>query len=135
MRDIPTVLDLVGKTPIVRLPAVQPRGGARLLAKLEYLNPGGSIKDRIALPMIEAAEREGLLGPGGTIVEPTSGNTGVGLAIAAARRGLPVHLRDARQDGAREDLAPARLRGRGRHLPHQCGARRPPRATTRSRGG
>jgi cystathionine beta-synthase len=87
MRDIPTVLELVGRTPIVRLPALQPRGGARLLAKLEYLNPGGSIKDRIALPMIEAAEREGLLGPGGTIVEPTSGNTGVGLAMVAARRG------------------------------------------------
>src|SRR5207249_10166208 len=58
-----------------------------LLAKLEYLNPGGSVKDRIGLPMIEAAEREGRLRPGGTIVEPASGNTGVGLAIAAAIRG------------------------------------------------
>jgi cystathionine beta-synthase len=87
MREFPTVLDLVGHTPIIRLPKLQPLGGARLLAKLEYLNPGGSIKDRIGLPMIEAAERDGLLKPGGTIVEPTSGNTGVGLAMVAAQRG------------------------------------------------
>jgi cystathionine beta-synthase len=87
VREFPTILDLVGGTPIVRLPALQPPGGARVLAKLEYLNPGGSIKDRIGLPMIEAAEREGLLRPGGTIVEPTSGNTGVGLAQVAAQRG------------------------------------------------
>jgi len=80
VRDFPTILDLVGGTPIIRLPQMQPRGAARVLAKLEYLNPGGSIKDRIGLPMIEAAERDGLLRPGGTIVEPTSGNTGVGLA-------------------------------------------------------
>jgi cystathionine beta-synthase len=87
VREFPTILDLVGGTPIVRLPRMQPRGCARVLAKLEYLNPGGSIKDRIGLPMIEAAEREGLLRPGGTIVEPTSGNTGVGLAQVAAQRG------------------------------------------------
>src|SRR5690349_18663628 len=87
MREFPTVLDLIGNTPIVRLPALQPPGGARLLAKLEYLNPGGSIKDRIGPPMIEAAEREGLLRPGGTIVEPTSGNTGVGLAMVAVQKG------------------------------------------------
>jgi cystathionine beta-synthase len=86
-RDYPTVLDLVGGTPIVRLDALSPPGGPQLLAKLEYLNPGGSVKDRIGLAMIEAAEREGKLKPGGTIVEPTSGNTGVGLAIAAARKG------------------------------------------------
>ena len=85
--DFPTVLELVGTTPIVRLPKLSPRGGAEILAKLEYLNPGGSVKDRIGLPMIEAAEREGKLRPGGTIVEPTSGNTGVGLAIAAAVKG------------------------------------------------
>jgi cystathionine beta-synthase len=83
----PTILDLVGATPIVRLDKLTPRGGAQLIAKLEYLNPGGSVKDRIGLPMIEAAEREGKLKPGGTIVEPTSGNTGVGLAIAAAIKG------------------------------------------------
>src|SRR5947208_362770 len=86
-RDYPTILDLVGNTPIVRLDKLSPPGGARILAKLEYLNPGGSLKDRIGLSMIEAAERDGLLKPGGTIVEPTSGNTGVGLALAAAQKG------------------------------------------------
>jgi cystathionine beta-synthase len=86
-REYPTVLDLVGGTPIVRLDRLSPPGGARILAKLEYLNPGGSVKDRIGMAMIEAAERAGTLKPGGTIVEPTSGNTGVGLAIAAARKG------------------------------------------------
>ena len=85
--EYPTILELVGSTPIVRLDKLSPRGGAQLLAKLEYLNPGGSVKDRIGLSMIEAAERDGLLKPGGTIVEPTSGNTGVGLAIAAAIKG------------------------------------------------
>jgi cystathionine beta-synthase len=86
-RVYPTILELVGATPIVRLDKLTPRGGAEILAKLEYLNPGGSVKDRIGPPMIEAAEREGKLKPGGTIVEPTSGNTGVGLAIAAAVKG------------------------------------------------
>ena len=81
------MLELVGATPVVRLDKLSPYGGAQILAKLEYLNPGGSVKDRIGLPMIEAAEREGRLKPGGTIVEPTSGNTGVGLAIAAAIKG------------------------------------------------
>jgi cystathionine beta-synthase len=85
--DFPTILELVGATPIVRLDKLSPPGGAQILAKLEYLNPGGSVKDRIGLPMIEAAEREGKLRPGGTIVEPTSGNTGVGLAIGAAVKG------------------------------------------------
>jgi cystathionine beta-synthase len=83
----PTVLDLVGSTPVVRLVSFGRETGATLLAKLEYLNPGGSNKDRIGMAMIEAAEREGALRPGGTIVEPTSGNTGVGLAIAAAHKG------------------------------------------------
>jgi cystathionine beta-synthase len=86
-RDYPTVLDLVGRTPIVRLDRIGRDVQPQLLAKLEYLNPGGSNKDRIGMAMIEAAEREGKLRPGGTIVEPTSGNTGVGLAIAAAARG------------------------------------------------
>ena len=86
-RDYPSVLDLVGGTPIVRLDSIGRDVAPTLLAKLEYLNPGGSVKDRIGLAMIEAAEREGRLKPGGTIVEPTSGNTGVGLAIAAARKG------------------------------------------------
>jgi cystathionine beta-synthase len=86
-REYPTPLELVGGTPIVRLDRIGRGVAPTLLAKLEYLNPGGSVKDRIGLAMIEAAEREGKLKPGGTIVEPTSGNTGVGLAIAAARKG------------------------------------------------
>jgi cystathionine beta-synthase len=86
-RDYPTVLDLIGGTPLVRLPRLNRGLAPLLLAKLDYLNPGGSVKDRIGLKMIEAAEREGKLRPGGTIVEPTSGNTGVGLAIAAAHMG------------------------------------------------
>ena len=83
-REYPTVLDLVGGTPLVRLQRVGSELAPTLLAKLEYMNPGGSVKDRIGIRMIEAGEREGKLRPGGTIVEPTSGNTGVGLAIAAA---------------------------------------------------
>ncbi len=86
-RDYPTLLELVGGTPIVRLDRIARDVEPMLLAKLEYLNPGGSNKDRIGMAMIDAAEREGKLRPGGTIVEPTSGNTGVGLAIAAAARG------------------------------------------------
>src|SRR5512144_2602570 len=86
-REFPTVLELVGHTPIVRLERLSRDVPGELLAKLEYLNPGGSLKDRIGLAMIEAAERDGFLKPGGTIVEPTSGNTGVGLAIAAALKG------------------------------------------------
>src|SRR5215216_721579 len=86
-REYPTLLELVGDTPIVRLDRIGRDVDPTLLAKLEYLNPGGSNKDRIGMAMIEAAEAEGKLKPGGTIVEPTSGNTGVGLAIAAAARG------------------------------------------------
>jgi cystathionine beta-synthase len=86
-REYPNVLELVGETPIVRLDRLGRDVPGELLAKLEYLNPGGSVKDRIGMAMIEAAEHEGLLRPGGTIVEPTSGNTGVGLAMAAALRG------------------------------------------------
>src|SRR6186997_2276625 len=86
-REYPTLIDLVGGTPIVRLASFGSETGATLLAKLEFMNPGGSNKDRIGLAMIEAAERDGRLRPGGTIVEPTSGNTGVGLAIAAAGKG------------------------------------------------
>src|SRR2546423_2265540 len=86
-RDYPTAPELVGETPIVRLQKLGADVAPTLLAKLEYLNPGGSLKDRIGLPLIQAAEREGKLRPGGTIVEPTSGNTGVGLAIGAAIKG------------------------------------------------
>jgi cystathionine beta-synthase len=92
MQYAESVLDLVGHTPLVRISRVTrdlgpPERQPLLLAKLEMLNPGGSVKDRIGLPMIEAAERAGLLQPGGTIIEPTSGNTGHGLAIAAALKG------------------------------------------------
>ncbi|GAA4856731.1 cystathionine beta-synthase [Saccharopolyspora cebuensis] len=80
------VIDLVGNTPLVRLNAVA-SGPTPVLAKVEYFNPGGSVKDRIALRMVEAAEESGELRPGGTIVEPTSGNTGVGLAMVAQRKG------------------------------------------------
>jgi cystathionine beta-synthase len=86
-RDYPSVLDLVGGTPLVRLDRLGRGLRPTLLAKLDHLNPGGSVKDRIGLKMVEAAERAGELRPGGTIVEPTSGNTGVGLAIVAALRG------------------------------------------------
>jgi cystathionine beta-synthase len=86
-RAYPTIIDLVGNTPIVRLDRVSQDVPGTILAKLEFMNPGGSNKDRIGLAMIEAAERDGKLKPGGTIVEPTSGNTGVGLAIAAAQKG------------------------------------------------
>jgi cystathionine beta-synthase len=86
-REYPTVLELVGDTPLVRLQQIVPAGAATVVCKLEYINPGGSVKDRIGITLIEAAEREGKLRPGGTIVEPTSGNTGTGLAIAAALKG------------------------------------------------
>ncbi len=82
-----SILDLVGNTPLVRLRHVAPQDGPLVLAKVEYLNPGGSVKDRIATRMIDAAEASGELKPGGTIVEPTSGNTGVGLAMVAQQRG------------------------------------------------
>ena len=82
-----SLLDLVGNTPIVRLDKMARNLSCHVLAKLEFMNAGGSVKDRPAVAMIDAAERDGLLQPGGTIVEPTSGNTGVGLAIVAARRG------------------------------------------------
>jgi cystathionine beta-synthase len=82
-----SVLDLIGNTPLVRLHRVLPEEGPLVLAKIEYLNPGGSVKDRIARRMVEAAEKSGELKPGGTIVEPTSGNTGVGLALIAQQKG------------------------------------------------
>ncbi|GAA2126525.1 cystathionine beta-synthase [Glycomyces algeriensis] len=87
MQYYESVLDLIGNTPLVRLGAVTDGAAATVLAKVEYLNPGGSIKDRIAQRMIDEAEASGALQPGGTIVEPTSGNTGVGLAMVAQQRG------------------------------------------------
>src|SRR6059058_1502990 len=87
MEVLGTFLDAMGNTPLVRLHSVTQGVLPTIVAKLEMLNPGGSVKDRIGLRMIEAAERAGMLKPGGTIVEPTSGNTGHGLAIAAAIKG------------------------------------------------
>jgi cysteine synthase A len=92
MRKAETILDLVGQTPIVRLEALEPAGGGEIWAKLEYLNPGGSIKDRAALGIVLDAERRGVLRPGGTIVEATAGNTGVGLALIGINRGYKVVL-------------------------------------------
>ncbi|HEX4579536.1 MAG TPA: pyridoxal-phosphate dependent enzyme, partial [Candidatus Dormibacteraeota bacterium] len=85
-----SILDLVGNTPLVRLHAMTRGVGATVLAKLEQLNPGGSVKDRIALGMVEEAERNGQLRKGGTIIEPTSGNTGHGLAMVAAIKGYKM---------------------------------------------
>lgn len=87
MRIARHISELIGNTPLVQLTSVVPEGAGTVVAKIEYLNPGGSSKDRIAVKMIDAAEAEGLLKPGGTIVEPTSGNTGVGLALVAQQRG------------------------------------------------
>src|SRR5215207_6436302 len=87
MRYYDNVVEIIGDTPLVRLHSVTEGITATVLAKVEYFNPGGSVKDRIALRMIEDAEKAGLLRPGGTIVEPTSGNTGVGLALVAQLRG------------------------------------------------
>ncbi|MCI0819344.1 MAG: cysteine synthase A [Chloroflexi bacterium] len=112
------VLDLIGGTPMVRLGRVVPEGSAEVVGKMESLNPGGSVKDRIALAMIEAAERDGRLKAGNTIVEPTSGNTGIGLAMVAAVKGyklivtMPEDMSLARRDllaryGAKVVLTPA----------------------------
>jgi cysteine synthase len=87
-----SVLDLIGGTPMLRLNNIMKDGSAEILAKLEYFNPGGSVKDRICLSMVEDAEKKGLLKPGSTIIEPTSGNTGIGLAMVAAVKGYKCIL-------------------------------------------
>src|SRR5204863_3835545 len=86
------ICQVIGRTPVVRLNRIPKDGWAEMLVKLESFNPGGSVKDRIGLGMIEAAEQEGRLKPGGTIVEPTSGNTGIGLAMVGAAKGYRVIL-------------------------------------------
>jgi len=86
------IVQAIGSTPIVRLSAFEPKGGAQLFAKLESRNPGGSVKDRIAKAMVEDAEKRGALRPGMTILEPTSGNTGIGLAMVAAAKGYEAVL-------------------------------------------
>lgn len=92
MKIYKDILALIGNTPIVRINHLSPKSGAEIWAKLEGFNPGGSVKDRIALSMIEAAEREGKLKRGGTIIEPTSGNTGIGLAMVSAVKGYRLIL-------------------------------------------
>ena len=92
MRVAESIIDLVGQTPMVRLGRLSPVGGAEIWAKLEYLNPGGSIKDRAALGIVLDAERRGVLRPGSTIVEATAGNTVVGLALIGVNRGYRVML-------------------------------------------
>ena len=119
-----SVLDLIGHTPLLRLNHRLARGiKPAIYAKLEYLNPAGSVKDRIGLRMVEAAEEAGLLKKGGTIVEPTSGNTGVGLAMVAALKGYKtVFVMPDKM--SQEKICPAQsLWGGGRHYADQ----RPPR--------
>jgi cysteine synthase A len=118
------LLELVGGTPLLELARISEPGHARIWAKLEFLNPSGSVKDRIALAMLEAAERDGLLRPGGTVVEPTSGNTGIALATACAVKGyamiavLPAamsreRVRMIQALGARVDIVPSVRPGTG----------------------
>jgi len=109
------VIGAIGNTPIVRLNHVSEGIESDIYVKLEYLNPAGSMKDRIALNIIEDAERRGTLGPGGTIVEATSGNTGAGLAMIATMRGYK-YIRDARQNVGRKSRLAARLWCQSRDL-------------------
>ena len=103
MKIHPDIMAAVGETPLVRLSRLHPPGN--LVGKIEMLNPGGSIKDRIALAMIERAERSGVLSPGDTIVEPTSGNTGVGLAMASALKGYRlIAVMADKQSKEKQDL-------------------------------
>ena len=89
---LPCITEGIGNTPLVRLNRLSPSGGATIYGKAEFYNPGGSVKDRICLNMIDEAEKQGLLKPGSTIVEPTSGNTGIGLALVSAVRGYKLIL-------------------------------------------
>src|SRR5258707_9741875 len=122
-------LELIGNTPVVRLNRIPGKDDAEIWAKLENFNPGGSVKDRICLAMVEAAEKSGKLKPGDTIVEPTSGNTGIGLALVAAVKGykliltMPDTMSEERRSlvgayGAELGLAPGT---RGRYWAIQIG--------------
>ena len=98
MRYYNSILETIGHTPLVRLHALAQSVQPMILAKVEYFNPGGSVKDRIGISMIEACEQAGLLKPGGTIVEPTSGNTGTGLALAAVIKGCLLYTSPSPRD-------------------------------------
>ena len=88
MEVFDTILDTIGNTPLVKITRMANEVQPTILAKVEYFNPGGSVKDRIGISMIEDAEKKGLISPGDTIVEPTSGNTGIGLAVTSAAKGF-----------------------------------------------
>src|ERR1700691_1180327 len=92
MAVVTSILDLIGDTPLVEVSALSPNPHARILVKLEGQNPGGSVKDRIALCMIEDAEKHGLLRPGDTLIEPSSGNTGIGLALVCRVKGYSLKV-------------------------------------------
>ena len=128
MQYAESVVDLVGNTPLVRLHSVTRDLGPDaplVLAKVEYLNPGGSVKDRIAVRMVDAAEASGALQPGGTIVEPTSGNTGIGLALVAQQRGYRCIFVCPDKVGQEKINVLQGLRRRGRRLPDRRRPGRP----------
>ena len=116
--------ELIGNTPLIRLNHVAEGIKATIAAKVEYFNPGGSSKDRIAERIIDAAEKSGELKPGGVIVEPTSGNTGVGLAMVAQQRGYRAIFTPARQGLRSQACRIARIRCRSGRDPHRRGPRR-----------
>ena len=120
-----SILELVGDTPLVRLRKLGRGLPGRVAVKLESFNPGGSVKDRLGIALVEDAERSGALKPGGTIVEATSGNTGMGLALVAAVRGYLVHLRDAGQDQRGEARRPPGAGSGGGDHSHRGRTRRP----------
>jgi cysteine synthase A len=110
------ILETIGNTPLVRINRLGPKG-VNLWVKMEAFNPLGSVKDRLALAVIEAAEKSGELKPGQTVVEATSGNTGIGLAMVCARQGLPLRAHDGRAVQRRAAEADALPRREGRHHP------------------
>src|SRR5690625_4656599 len=97
MKVVNNIVELIGETPIVKLNRTIDEDSADVYVKLEYYNPGSSVKDRIALAMVEQAEEEGTIKPGDTIVEPTSGNTGIGLALVAAAKGYKIGRASSRE--------------------------------------
>ena len=118
----------IGNTPLIELPRLSPKPGVRIWAKLESRNPTGSVKDRVARALIEDAEEKGAIRPGQTILEPTSGNTGISLAMICARKGYRAEGGDARERDPRAHPAAAHVRRRDRLL-----ARAPRAPTARSR--